>query len=119
MKFLILMLTTAISFSSFADVTIIKSKINGTAVATNEKVINIMNPTMEIDGKEYSLFGSEHESVHTTGKYACKQLNMKFVNLTSKGIYSSEADVVEVKKNEAMVFNDGKWSIITTLTCKL
>nr|BDT29699.1 hypothetical protein BHI3_31650 [Bacteriovorax sp. HI3] len=116
MNIFITMLTLLLSFSSLADVKIIKSKINGTAVISEENVINIMNPTIEIDGKNYSLFGSEYS--HSTGIYACKKLKMEFVGLTARRIQSVYVELVQVKQNGEMVFNDGLWSEITTLACK-
>ena len=119
MKSLTVILMMLFSLSSFADVTIIQSKINGTAVATDDKIINIMNPTIEVDGKEYALFGSEYEAVQSTGIYACEKLNMDFVALTAKRIFTVEVEILQVKQNGSMVFNDGLWSAITNLTCKL
>lgn len=114
----IALLSVILSFSASADITVIESTISGKAIKMDEGVINIINPTIEMDGKEYFLFGSaDYDRAHITAIYACKKLNMKFVGLTSTYL-PTQGDSFRVNENGVIAINDGSKGVIETLACK-
>ncbi|MDO9181842.1 MAG: hypothetical protein Q7U04_05510 [Bacteriovorax sp.] len=112
MKFLTFLSIAMLSFSSFANVKIIKSRVNGTAIETNKNVINILYPTITVDGKDYALFTNPD-----AGRFACKQMKMKYVNYDVD--YNPSVDEsINIRENGAIEYFGGV-QIIKVLTCEL
>jgi hypothetical protein len=88
-------------------------KVQGTFLETKKKVFNILNPTITVLGKKYSI-GSNLD----TATFACDQLGMEYVAF--KGSNPNNIESVTIDKDGVVQFYDaGDSYIVKILTCQL
>lgn len=105
------LLTAILTTSAYADVSIVQSKINGAGYKTIGSTVNILSPSITLDGQTYEL----HVGA-ATAKSACEMLGLDYLDYQKGSL--SLAKRVRLNGDGAIEFVDSNFSL-GVLSCKI
>ena len=117
MKNLIFITIALLSFSARADVTVIKSNLNGELTELPNGTFQLINPTITVGKKNYCIYQGADSA-----KAVCQMLGKRYIAEALTSVSAETERIIQFREDNSMVLTEpvgySTYTVANVITCK-